>query len=50
MSGSFSANLKSGFEKCVLFFQPIKRRFQLSNECLGLIADDDQFDIDPFVL
>jgi hypothetical protein len=36
-------------EKCVLLFQPIKCRLQLSDNCLGLIVNDDQFDIDPFV-
>jgi hypothetical protein len=36
-------------EKCVLLFQLIKRRLQLSDDCLGLIGDDDQFHIDPLV-
>ena len=36
-------------ENCVLFFQPIKSRLQLSGHCLGLIGDNDEFDIDPFV-
>jgi hypothetical protein len=34
----------------VLLFQPIKCRLQLSDNCLGLIVNDDQFDIDPFAL
>jgi len=36
-------------ENCVLLLQPIKRRLQLSDDCLGLIGDYDQFDIDPLV-
>ena len=36
-------------EKCVLLFHAIKRRLQLGDDCLGLIVEDDQFDIDPFV-
>ena len=36
-------------EKCVPLFQPIKRGVQLRDSCLGLIGDDDQFDIDLFV-
>ena len=28
-------------EKCVLLFQPIKRRLLLSDDCLGLIGEDD---------
>ena len=33
-------------EKCVPLVQPIKRAIQLSDNCLGLIGDDDQFNID----
>jgi hypothetical protein len=29
--------------------QPIERGVQLRDNCLGLISDDDQFDIDLFV-
>jgi hypothetical protein len=36
-------------EKCVPLFQPIQRGVQLRDNCLGLISDDDQFDIDLFV-
>jgi hypothetical protein len=44
-----SDSLDPTTEKCVPLFQPIKRRLQLSDDCLGLIGDDDQFDIDRFV-
>jgi hypothetical protein len=44
-----SDSLDPTTEKCVLLFQPIKRGLQLSDDCLGLIGNDDQFDIDPFV-
>jgi hypothetical protein len=44
-----SDSLDPTTEKCVPLFQAIKRRLQLSDDCLGLIGDDDQFDIDPFV-
>ena len=51
----FSAVLESDrldptAEKCVLLFQPIKRGIQLRDNCLGLIGDHDQFDIDLLVL
>ena len=36
-------------ENRVFFFQSIKRRVQLSDDCLGLVSDDDQFDIELFV-
>ena len=36
-------------EKRVLLFQPIQRRVQVRDNCLSLISDDDQFDIDLFV-
>jgi hypothetical protein len=36
-------------EKCVPLFQPIERGIQLRDNCLGLISDNDQFDIDLLV-
>jgi hypothetical protein len=36
-------------EKRVLLFQPIQCRVQVRDNCLSLISDDDQFDIDLFV-
>jgi len=36
-------------EKGVPLFQPIERGVQLRDNCLGLISDHDQFDIDLFV-
>jgi hypothetical protein len=36
-------------EKCVALFQPIQRAVQLRDNCLALISDDDEFDIDLFV-
>jgi hypothetical protein len=44
-----SEGLDPPTEKCVPLFQPIKRRLQLSDDRVGLIGDDDQFDIDLFV-
>jgi len=44
-----SDRLDPATEKCVLLFQPIKSCLQLSDNCLGLIGGDDQFNIDPFV-
>lgn len=37
-------------EKCVLLFQLIDRGVQLCDNRLGLIGEDDQFDIDLLVL
>jgi hypothetical protein len=39
----------SATEKCVLFFQSIKRRLQLGLDCFGLIGDDNKFEIHSFV-
>ena len=36
-------------ENCLFFFQPIKCRVQLSDDCLRLVCDDDQFEIELFV-
>ena len=36
-------------EKCVPLVHPIERSVQLPDNCLGLISDDDQFDIDLLV-
>jgi hypothetical protein len=33
-------------EKCVLLLQAIERGVQLHGNCVGLISDDDQLDID----
>jgi hypothetical protein len=41
-----SCGLDPATEKCVLLFQPIERGVQLHNNCVGLISDDDQLDID----
>ncbi len=44
-----SDSLDPTTEKCVPLFQPIERGVQLRDNCLGLIGNDDQFDIDLFV-
>ena len=44
-----SDGLDPATEKCVPFVQPIERGVQLRDNFLGLIGDDDQFDIDLFV-
>jgi hypothetical protein len=36
-------------EKRVLLFQPIERGVQVLDNGLGLISEDDQFDVDLFV-
>jgi hypothetical protein len=44
-----SGSLDPATEKCAPLFQPIERGVQLRDNCLGLIRDNDQFDIDLFV-
>jgi hypothetical protein len=44
-----SDGLDPAAEKCVLLFQAIERGVQLRDNCVCLIGDDDQFDIDLFV-
>jgi len=44
-----SDGLDPATEKCVLLFQPIECGVQLRDNCLRLIGDHDQFDIDLLV-
>lgn len=36
-------------KKCPLLFYPIERGVQLSDDCVGFISKDDQFDIELLV-
>jgi hypothetical protein len=44
-----SDGLDPATEKCVHLFHPIERSVQLRDNCVGLIRDNDQFEIDSFV-
>jgi hypothetical protein len=41
-----SQGLDPNTEKRVFLVHPIERNVQLPDNCLGLISDDDQFDVD----
>jgi hypothetical protein len=49
LAGLDRDSLNPTAEKRVLLFEPIERCVQARDNCLSLISEDDQFDINLFV-